>query len=73
MRKHLLKSFFAGIAHASFEVGYWDGETARYGDGQPRVKVIFNKPLPLTFNLEPGKRLFLAVAGRNNELLLRLF
>jgi len=52
MRKHLLNSFFAGIKHASFEVVYWDGETVRYGDGQPRVKVTFNKPLPLTFNLE---------------------
>ncbi len=52
MRKHLLNSFFAGIKHASFEVVYWDGETVRYGDGQPRVKVTFNKPLPLSFNLE---------------------
>ncbi len=52
MRKHLLKSFFASIKHASFEVVYWDGEQARYGDGEPRVKVIFNKPLPLTFNLK---------------------
>ncbi|KJS11518.1 MAG: SAM-dependent methyltransferase [Peptococcaceae bacterium BRH_c8a] len=52
MRKHLLKSFFAGIKHASFEVLYWDGETVRYGDGPPRVKVTFNKPLPLNFNLE---------------------
>ncbi|WP_066633271.1 SAM-dependent methyltransferase [Desulfolucanica intricata] len=52
MRKHLLKSFFAGIKHANFEVVYWDGETARYGDGQPRVRVIFNEPLPLNFNLD---------------------
>ncbi|SFR11200.1 SAM-dependent methyltransferase [Desulfoscipio geothermicus] len=52
MRKHLLKSFFAGVKHANFEVVYWDGETARYGDGQPRVKVIFNEPLPLNFNLD---------------------
>jgi len=52
MRKHLLKSFFESIKHASFEVVYWDGEQVKYGDGQPLVKVIFNKPLPLTFNLE---------------------
>lgn len=52
MRKHLLKSFFESIKDASFEVVYWDGEQVKYGDGQPLVKVIFNKPLPLTFNLE---------------------
>jgi cyclopropane-fatty-acyl-phospholipid synthase len=51
MRKRLLKSFFEKIACGDFEVEYWDGEKAKYGTGQPRVKVIFNKPLPLTFDL----------------------
>lgn len=52
MRKQLLKSFFAGIKHGDFEVKYWDGEVVRYGTGTPRVKIIFHKPLPLSFNLD---------------------
>ncbi|MCL2337839.1 MAG: cyclopropane-fatty-acyl-phospholipid synthase family protein [Firmicutes bacterium] len=52
MRKQLLKSFFASVKSVSFAVVYWDGEQANYGDEQPAVKVIFKKPLPLTFNLE---------------------
>ncbi|WP_081410926.1 SAM-dependent methyltransferase [Desulfotruncus alcoholivorax] len=52
MRKQLLKSFFEKISEGDFEVKYWDGEEVRYGTGIPRVKLVFHKPLPLSFNLE---------------------
>lgn len=52
MRKQLLKSFFEKVSPGDFEVKYWDGEQVRYGTGTPRVKLVFHKPLPLSFNLE---------------------
>lgn len=51
MSPNPLKSFLAGLKHADFEVAYWDGETCRYGEGEPQVKVTFKKTLPLSFNL----------------------
>lgn len=48
----LLKSFFEKIDHGSFEVVYWNGDKVQYGPEAPRVKIIFNKPLPVAFNLE---------------------
>ena len=52
MRKQLLKGFFEQVRAADFAVKYWDGEEVRYGTGTPRVRLVFHKPLPLSFNLE---------------------
>lgn len=52
MLKNIYHSFFSGLEGADFEVTYWDGETVAYGSGDPRVKVVFKKPLPFNFNSE---------------------
>ncbi|SFG13012.1 cyclopropane-fatty-acyl-phospholipid synthase [Desulfotomaculum arcticum] len=52
MRKQLLKALFEKASEGDFEVKYWDGEEVRYGTGIPRAKLVFHKPLPLTFNLD---------------------
>ncbi|MFZ7103692.1 MAG: class I SAM-dependent methyltransferase [Peptococcaceae bacterium] len=51
MGKNLLDNFFATLTQGGFSVRYWDGEEIAYGSSPPRVKIIFNEPLPLSFNL----------------------
>nr|WP_207754926.1 cyclopropane-fatty-acyl-phospholipid synthase family protein [Desulforadius tongensis] len=48
----MLKLFLEKFTGGGFKVVFWDGEEVQYGTGPPRVKIIFNQPLPLTFNLE---------------------
>ncbi|MCF8010522.1 MAG: cyclopropane-fatty-acyl-phospholipid synthase family protein [Clostridiales bacterium] len=52
MKKSLLNSFFEKITNGDFEVVYWDGERKQYGNGEPKVKIIFNKPLSADYNLD---------------------
>lgn len=52
MKKELLKSLFRKFTRGGFEVKYWGGELERYGTGKPTARLIFNKPLPLTIDLE---------------------
>lgn len=52
MKKELLQTLFKKITNGGFIVKYWDGEEVNYGDCEPTVKIIFHKPLPLSFNLE---------------------
>lgn len=50
MKKQLLKSVFKKINTGGLEVVFWDGEVEQYGPEPPKVRIIFNKPLPLTFD-----------------------
>jgi len=43
MQKQLLKTLFGKIRRGGLRVRYWDGEEADYGDGAPRVHLLFNK------------------------------
>lgn len=52
IKKSLLNSFFEKITNGDFEVVYWDGERKQYGNGEPKVKIIFNKPLSADYNLD---------------------
>lgn len=51
MQKRIIHNFFKNINHNDFTVKYWDGEIIKYGDGLSNFKIIFNKPLPLSFEL----------------------
>lgn len=56
MKKLVLESFFKSIRHADFKVVYWDGEVAKYGEGEPRTTIIFREAP--TLNLEDPVRAF---------------
>lgn len=51
MQKQILDVFMQKIQNHSFTVRYWDGEEINYGQGNPAMKIIFKKPLPLSFDL----------------------
>ena len=40
------------MENANFEVTFWDGEVVQYGEKEPRIKIIFHKPLPLSLDLK---------------------
>lgn len=46
MEKLVLGKVFDRLALKPFAVTYWDGSTETYGEGDPRFRIIFNKPLP---------------------------
>lgn len=52
MKKDMIKGLFEQFGGVNFEVNFWDGEVTRYGRESPKVKIIFNKPFPLSFNAE---------------------
>lgn len=45
MDKLFLRNLFKLIKGGSFNVRYWDGSIERYGDGEPKFTLIFNKPI----------------------------
>lgn len=47
-----MKSFFAQVEDGHFSVRYWDGEEVRYGNEEPRVKVVFHRAPPLGLDLD---------------------
>lgn len=51
MQKQIINTFFQSIQNHPFTVQYWDGKEINYGQGNPKVKIIFRKPLPLSFQL----------------------
>jgi len=51
MKKNLLDNFFTKLTQGGVTVKYWDGEEVKYGNPHSQVKIIFNKPLPLNFDL----------------------
>lgn len=46
MLKRLLHSLFNQVKSGVFEVSYWDGTSARYGEGSPSIKITFNEQIP---------------------------
>lgn len=51
MKKTILKAFFKSINGVDFRVVFWDGEAVDYGAGKPMLAIIFNRELPISFNL----------------------
>jgi len=51
MFKTALKSFFGKIKKGSLRVILWDGEVLKTGSEEPKVQLVFRKPLPLMFDL----------------------
>ena len=51
MKKEMLDSFFKKIRHGNFKVVYWNGEIVKYGQGEPRVTILFREAPSLQFNL----------------------
>jgi len=51
VKKTILKAFFKHFTGVDFEVRFWDGETVKYGAGEPALKIIFNSELPAGFSL----------------------
>jgi len=51
MKKKLLENFFKKLTQGGVTVRYWDGEEVTYGNPPSQVKLIFNKSLPLNFDL----------------------
>lgn len=45
MEKRLLGKMFEKVAQDPFDVIYWDGSKVEYGEGNPKFKLILNKPL----------------------------
>lgn len=45
MEKLFLKQFLKNISCETFIVKFWDGKEELIGDGDPKFKIIFNKPL----------------------------
>ncbi|PKM81774.1 MAG: SAM-dependent methyltransferase [Firmicutes bacterium HGW-Firmicutes-13] len=52
MQKKLLKSLFKKFKKGGFKVVYWDGEENNYGSEEPKVKILFRRPLPAGLNLD---------------------
>jgi cyclopropane-fatty-acyl-phospholipid synthase len=52
VKKYLLKSALKKFTKGGFKVVYWDGEEENYGDEEPKVKILFNRPLPADLNLD---------------------
>lgn len=51
MKKTILKAFFKSITEICFVVTFWDGETIVYGSGNPLLKIVFNREIPINFRL----------------------
>ncbi|MCL6478401.1 MAG: cyclopropane-fatty-acyl-phospholipid synthase family protein [Peptococcaceae bacterium] len=51
MTKALLKTFFKNFTGIDFRVVFWDGEAVDYGSGEPLIKIVFNRKLPVNFSL----------------------
>ncbi len=51
MLKTAIASFFSKVEVGAIKVVFWDGEELNAGTGEPKVQIIFKKPLPLTFNI----------------------
>lgn len=45
-KKTLHKLFLNNSFSDTFEVRFWDGEVAPYGEGEPRFAIVFNAPIP---------------------------
>jgi len=52
MQKQVINTFFNKIENEALTVKYWDGDEKKYGNGNPSLKLVFNKPLPLSFSLD---------------------
>lgn len=48
MKKFMFEKWFNGLKSDGFQVTYWDGTTSRYGEGEPRLHIIFQEELPFT-------------------------
>lgn len=45
MQKQIIHVFFKKVKKHNFSVKYWDEEVVNYGNGDPDMKIVFNKPL----------------------------
>lgn len=44
--KIFYKTLFKGLFSDPCEVKYWDGDTEKYGDGDPKFRIVFYEPVP---------------------------
>lgn len=52
MTRTVLDGFFKGVQQANFQVKFWDGTEATYGDGPPKAIILFRQEPSSEFNLE---------------------
>ncbi|WP_047153041.1 SAM-dependent methyltransferase [Aneurinibacillus tyrosinisolvens] len=48
MQKYLFQKFFNGLGSADFEITYWDGQSERYGTGEPRFTLVLHEKVALS-------------------------
>lgn len=65
--KIFYRSFLKNIFHIPFEIKFWDGEEEKYGEGDSKLKLIFNCPLSKT-KLLNDPSMALGEAYMTNEL-----
>lgn len=46
-KKQLYKTFFKNVFSDPFQLKFWDGEEICFGDGVPKFKIVFHKPIPI--------------------------
>ena len=44
--KMFYKTLFKNLFVDTFELKLWDGSSEIYGEGEPKIKIIFNEPIP---------------------------
>lgn len=47
MLKYLMNRLFSNMQSFPFQIRYWDGESVVYGQGKPRLTLVFKNKLPL--------------------------
>lgn len=58
MDKLFLEELLKNISADSFTVTFWDGTTKKFGDGEPKFKITFNKPISKKSILEDASLAF---------------